>query len=142
MRYLFALALLWPLSAQAGWFNYDNYDDCMLGKMKGQDRSMYSTADKECKRQFGVEFSVRESSIKWSFGRDGLHTKVTIEDAGEYEITSGVFRFSEKPCAEIKSDQDFSQAYPIKFNNGIGVNTWSISDHHCAQIDELRGKYK
>jgi hypothetical protein len=79
------LLLLIPAATNAGWFSYDDYDDCMLGRMKGQDGSMYSTADKACKRQFKMEFPLYVKDIKWNFEHGIGETIVTIEDADEYE---------------------------------------------------------
>jgi hypothetical protein len=118
MRYFYAFLFLWPVSAHAGWFSYDSYEDCMLGKMKGQDRSMYPTADRECKKLLEVEFEIPESSIKWNFRDGDGETKITIEDSRDYEITSGVFRFSRKPCSEIAKDEDFGSPGPVTAETG------------------------
>ena len=44
------IILLITSEAKAGWFGYDNYEDWMLGRMKGQTQTMYRTADKACKK--------------------------------------------------------------------------------------------
>ena len=145
-RFVLVAALMFlslcSMSAHTSWLGYDSYEDCMLGKMKGQDRSMYGAADKECKRLLRVEFEIPESSIKWHFSKeDGPETKITIEDSKNYEITSGVFRFSRKPCSETRGE-DFDPPASIKFSQGVGLYTSSIWDQHCAIIETLRGRYK
>lgn len=113
MRFVLTALLLWPMTAQAG-FSYDNYDDCMLGKMKGQSSGMWVTADKECKRQFKVIFSLPTPPIKWSFETERGVTIVTITDGDQYEVTSAEFTFSEKPCADAKAD-DFRPPAVLDF---------------------------
>jgi len=34
-RWLAIASALFVMPAHAGWFSYDSYEDCMLGKMKG-----------------------------------------------------------------------------------------------------------
>jgi hypothetical protein len=73
MLRIIMLLLLTSSPAYAGWFGYDNYEDCMLGRMKGQAQSMYPNADKLCKKEFKVEFVIYTDSVKWSFsGNDVL----------------------------------------------------------------------
>ena len=38
--------------SDSGLFGYDNYDDCFLGKMKGQSSSMIASAKRACKINF------------------------------------------------------------------------------------------
>ena len=57
------------LPARAGWFSYESYEDCMLGRMKGQGSEMWDTADKACKKEFHVEVPIYDqSSVKWNVG--------------------------------------------------------------------------
>lgn len=140
MRYLLVLTLLWPMSAQAGWFSYDNYDDCMLGKMKGQDRSMHPNADKECKKEFKVEFSIFTPEIKWSFYGNDTITTVELEPSAEYVVSSGKFTFSDKPCADAK-DSDMGKPIEIRFINNQG-SALSGKVMHCARALDFRGRYK
>jgi len=139
MRYIF-IFFIFISPANAGWFSYDNYDDCMLGKMKGQNQSAYLFADKECKRQFKVEFLLHAPDIKWDFESVHGNTIVTLTNESEYAVTSGEFLFSQKPCAESKPS-DF-RAASISFNNGVGVYSWGIQGNLCAKIVRFKGRYK
>lgn len=139
MRYLFALALLWPLSAQAGWFSYDNYEDCMLGRMKGQNASMQPNADKLCKKEFKVEFLIYTGNIKWSFSHNSGDTVVEIEPNDDYLVSSGKFAFSDKPCSDVK-EADMGQPVEIKFNKDLG-NYFSMVRMQCARALDFRGEY-
>jgi hypothetical protein len=140
MRYILALALLWPWSAQAGWFSYDNYEDCMLGRMKGQSASMEPNADKLCKKEFKVEFSLPTVDIKWNFTTSGGSTLITIEDAADFEILSGTFAFSEDPCSKLT--KIFTPANTLPFVGKTALYTASAGTMHCANLLDLRGRYK
>ena len=114
----------------------------MLGRMKGQSQSMYSNADKLCKKQFKVEFSIYTDAIKWSFGNDRGRTRVELEPHDEYEVTSGKFVFAEKSCNEVKSD-DFKPPVELTFNQNsgsyIGIG-WG--EMRCARALSFQGRYK
>ena len=53
-KFLFSLFCIFMLSScsDSGLFGYDNYDDCFLGKMKGQSSSMTASAKRACKINF------------------------------------------------------------------------------------------
>jgi hypothetical protein len=114
------------LSARAGWFSYDSYEDCMLGRMKGQAPTMYSTADKACKKEFHVEVSIYDrSSVKWEFETDGhnLHATITItitQMPEEYEVTTGEFAFAAKWCKDV-TEADFGKPITAKFRRGVAT---------------------
>jgi hypothetical protein len=140
MRYLLALALLWPLSAQAGWFSYDNYEDCMLGRMKGQSPSMQPNADKLCKKEFKVEFSIFTEKVKWSFSHSSGDTVVELEPNDDYIVSLGNFSFSEKTCSDVK-DGDMGKPVETKFDKNIG-SYFSMVRMQCARAVDFRAKYK
>lgn len=47
--------IIFLLPAKAGIFGPANYEECMLEKMKGQERSMYSIASSYCREKFPPE---------------------------------------------------------------------------------------
>lgn len=51
----FILSILAPLDARAGWFGPDNYEDCILEKMKDQPRNMMPYAEDACEKKFPYE---------------------------------------------------------------------------------------
>src|SRR3989344_2744502 len=53
--YGFALFILTPLDVRAGWFGPDNYDECILEKMKDQPRNMMPYARDACEKKFPYE---------------------------------------------------------------------------------------
>jgi hypothetical protein len=133
-------------AALAGWFSYDSYEDCMLGRMKGQPQMMYVTADKACKKEFGVEFNIPRSLVKWEFN----DAKVSITSSDEYEITSGEFSFSEKSsdpptysdsCQGL-TDADFDKPVQLQFIDGKATVPLNINGITCARAVSFTGKYK
>jgi hypothetical protein len=140
-----ALISLSTTAAQAGWFGYENYEDCILGRMKGQNPSMYGTADKPCKREFKIEVDVPKSKVKWHFGGSFSHFEITIESSEEYEIVSGMFSFSEKACGDATKEEDFTEPQKVHFRNQTGlVDDYAIrvDSAKCGLAKELRGRYR
>jgi hypothetical protein len=140
MRFLiFPVLAVISCPAQAGWFSYDNYDDCMLGRMKGQTQMMYGSADKACKKEFKVEFptSVYSTKYEWDAG-----TVRIVEADDEYEITKGSFAFSSKPCDEAK-DQDFMPPTVLKFEHGEArAYVAQIISAKCMRAIGFSARYK
>jgi hypothetical protein len=136
--------------AHAGWFGYDNYEDCMHGRMKGQSPTMNSTADKACKKEFGVEFDVEASNVKWEYivdfsGKPLIWIKSASDGTDDYKITSGEFIFSEKSCESLTLTQaDFSKPALLRFIEGKGEVPLLVTAKrpNCAKALSFKGKYK
>jgi hypothetical protein len=133
-----------PITAShAGWFSYDSYEDCMLGRMKGQNSMMYEAADKACKKQFGIEFDI-SSSVKWKFYQTGHLGVISISEVpDEYEITSGEFSFSAKSCEGLTA-ADFGEPVTLRFVGGkanlpVYMN---MNNTSCAHAISFKAKYK
>ncbi len=142
MRWLVLLALLWPVTALAGWFSDDNYDECMLSKMKGQNQSMYMTAHKACARTFGIEQTINQNGIKISWDNDRWEIRLEVEqNTSEFSITKGEFIFSKKPCAESVA-VDFDTKATVLFKSDKAIQSIMTNDLKCKKTIELWGKYK
>jgi len=136
--------------AHAGWFGYDNYEDCMHGRMKGQSQAMYSTADKACKKEFKVEFDIAVSDVKWEYvidvsGKPIVSITNASEGTDDYQITSGEFTFSEKPCESLTLTQaDFSKPVLLRFVQGKAEvpSPVYVKRPNCAKSLSFEGKYK
>lgn len=130
-----------PSVSNAGWFGYDSYEDCMLGRMKGQTQMMYSAADKACKKEFGVEVEVYPpSNVKWFLEHQPGGVQVVIEKSDGYEVTGGDFIFSESLCSNAK-DEEFGKPVTFKF---VRSKAWAPTDKifFCARAIQFKGKYK
>jgi hypothetical protein len=136
--------------AYAGWFGYDNYEDCLHGRMKGQSPTMNLTADKTCKKEFGVEFDVEVSNVKWQYivdvsGKPLIWIKSASDGTDNYEITSGEFIFSEKSCESLTLTQaDFGNPVLLRFIEGKGEVSlpFATKRSNCAKSLSFKGKYK
>jgi hypothetical protein len=131
-------------SAHAGWFSYDSYEDCMLGRMKGQDRSLYQHVDRLCRREFKVITPIELWSIVWrvEYCKDCqaiarfLQRPDVLDPAGggtesadktlsvvldrvpnSYRVLDGDFVFSWRSCGDSK-DSDFGHRETIYFVEG------------------------
>lgn len=127
--------------AHAGWFSYDNYEDCMLGRMKGQDATMYLTADKACKKQFSVEFELLRR-INWRYVYAPVGVVIRLDDTpDEYVITSGKFQFAEGDCAE-KKDPDLVKTVTIAFvdNSGAAFDPLFDKGLFCGKFLSFRAR--
>jgi hypothetical protein len=148
MHKLFVFALLAavvPLKADAGWFSYDNYEDCMLGRMKGQLQTMYGTAMKACQKEFGVEFSIGTRGVKWkSYVEPGVGAVIVIEEVDpEYQITTGKFKAAKMKCEESKPE-DFTETLDLKFDRTgkAPVDLVKSLTNACAKAEDFKAKYK
>jgi hypothetical protein len=137
-------AVLSARGASAGWFSYDSYEDCMLGRMKGQDSTMFPTAEKACKKQFNVEFEIYHR-IDWKFVyAPAGATVIRLENIPEeYVITSAKFRFTDGDCTG-KKDLDFGEpkTIPFKDNSGIAFDPLFVQPKFCGQSMSFRARYK
>jgi hypothetical protein len=146
-RPILSCLLLLPCvtAAYGGWFSYDSYEDCMLGRMKGQNQTMFHTADKACKKQFGVEFDIY--SVEWE-----VHGRQISITSDEYEIKSGEFSGSPKSCEEIKEkqklfsfgkqEQDFGEHVKLRFVAGKARLPFEPEEIKCVRSHGFQGKYK
>jgi hypothetical protein len=140
LRFVFLIVCLIAQPAHAGWFSYDNHDDCMLGRMKSQDQSMRYTADRLCKRQFGIPISVETNDVKWRFNGPKGQFMITITEIPDEvaAITEGRFYVSGEVCnAPNQKFEDIT----LPFLNGMMID-FDRSDVACARAISFKGRYK
>lgn len=67
---LCCLTCLWysTVSVNAGWFGPSNYQECVLGKMKGQAGDMLPTAQSACNLQFPCPDKYHKDEYDAGFG--------------------------------------------------------------------------
>lgn len=91
-------------SSHANWFGPDNFEECVLDKMKGQNKSMIYTARKACEIKFPYEKKLEshKGEIEVSWGTNAVGVVLTIEkNISKYRITRYKARFSEKMCNDF-----------------------------------------
>jgi len=128
--------------AKAGWFGYDNYEDCMLGRMKGQAQAMYPTADKACKKEFKIEVEATYSAkvVTWSYKANSLEIGITNDNSDFDVIKEAVLSFSDKACPDSK-DTDFDQEQTVELS-GKPIIVFLYPNPICMKTLRLWGKYK
>jgi len=124
---------------------YQNYDECVLSEMKGQQTSMQSTAEKVCERKFPYEkeiYSFRDGKfdLGWSktlFNSIGIEVK---ENETDYKITKAKMKFSKKTCDESKM-QDFNNILVFEFgsNRKSEAYTKKAIQFKCMRTDSVYG---
>lgn len=111
---LMIFIFFYPIISNAGWFSGpENYDECMLEKMKGQDKSMRGHAMRACRKLFPIEpvekeiFWIEWSKIKTAWRQNGSTIEITIEEnLSNYNISKIVATFSTQKCG--KEDLEFT----------------------------------
>ena len=102
---LFLISILLTSHAQAAFWGPDNYEDCVLEKMRGQDNSLLSMAKKSCEREFPYEKYLSSyqgnTEISWGPSQNRLYLKI-VRNSGEYTVTKYKAAFSPELCSKIK----------------------------------------
>ena len=94
-----------------GWFGPDNFEECVLENMKGQDKFLISMARKNCEKQFPYEkeLNLDEENIKVSWSNEGGYLSLAIEKRSNvYILTRVDALFSKKKFADINNESDYS----------------------------------
>jgi len=156
---LLLILLAAPCFVEAGLFGPDNFEECVLKKMEGQDRSMFVIASRACEKKFPFEkliystnpleksyVSKEEYDISWVTPPDPNTSSIEItRNTSDYIITKVKALFSLKPCEEAPM-ADYDLYWSIKkifnfTNNGkhsdIAGN--DANTYKCMRIDEIWG---
>jgi hypothetical protein len=142
---LLFVAMIWAPSVSAGWFGPDNYEDCLLQKMKGQSRLMYPTVARLCKKRFHVEERIPVFGVEWELRTidfsDVYGTDIFVKSYpgdGELDLTSGGVEWSEKSCAESRISDFHQEILPFHGEHALIKGNLRVS---CVKLLWLRGAY-
>lgn len=150
VKQLAVLLLLIFLScgASADWFGPDNYEECVLDKMKGQPKEMMWTAQTACEKKFPFEKELYGYSddleINWVTSGSTIYL-VIEENYGEYTVTRYEAKFSTKQCSELTSAADFSLTEVFRFPKGEHRSYVTASDseqYKCMRTETIWGRYR
>ena len=140
------MMLLLPLIVRADFFGPDNYEECVLEKMKGQNEAMIPTARKACEKKFPyekvLEYYKDKIEINWYSDQNSLNLSIT-ENYGDYEITRYKAIFSEKKCKDVKSSYDYTLEKTFKFKGrakSASIIFENGSKYHCMRTEKIWGK--
>jgi hypothetical protein len=138
--------LLLTFIVRGNFFGPDNYGECVLDKMKGQNEEMIFTANQLCEKKFPYEKALGnytdEIEISWYTDQNSLNLSI-IENYGEYEITRYKASFSEKKCEDVKSPDDYTLEATFKFKKGTKSASISLKNsnkYQCMRTERMWGK--
>lgn len=127
---------------------YKNYEECVLGEMKGQQASMQSTAEKVCERKFPYEKEIYsfwdgEFDIDWSTSyANNISIEITSNET-DYNITRAKMKLSTKSCEKSKN-RDFNSVVLFEFESSGSATAFSpkAGDFRCMKKDSVYGVIK
>ena len=95
---LITIIAILPSEGFAGLFGPENYDECMLEKMKGQDIRMYDRAKNACEKLFPPEVMIdvgyRKDEMKFEIKKEASKIYLFFKKKDEqHEITKVTLRF-------------------------------------------------
>ena len=148
---LVLLIIFFPIFLEAGWFSKPkNFEECVLEKMKGQDRSMRHYAIKACKKLFPIEEEInyiyqQDIEIAWS-GVSSSSIELTIEkNDSNYRISKCKASFSIKKCDDVKDFKDYTLTKTFIFEKGEKKSSIKINNanqYECMRKLSLWGFLK
>lgn len=130
---------------------YDSYEDCLLGEMKGQDKSLIRYAENLCERKHPYERQLfrhdGEFDITWS--KNAFRKLVFTANATdtEYRITKAFIELTKTECKDLeKPEGQFSKPkYDIDFYvtfNEDNIGYYEAEDaweYECMRTGTLYG---
>ena len=143
-----ASALVAP-AALAGIFGPDNYEDCVLEKMKGQERHMMRLAREACEKQFpsekeleyGKHYDDSTLNIEWCDSDFSTLSVCVPKNDTEYRVTRVIMVFSRKDCKDAKYD-DYQQRVTFTFSRLWEKSSAEVKDasaYKCMRKDSVYG---
>ena len=134
-----------PVLAEAGWFGPDNYEECVLDKMKGQDRGMLPTAEKACEKQFPFEKKLfryqGNIDIDWTSDESWMYLDIK-RNSGGYRVTRYMVTFTSNACDNVTSEADYTLTKTFYFDSGettSAIEVDSTDSYRCMQTTAIWG---
>ena len=153
MRGLIILIFSMPIQVFA-WnlFGPDNYDDCVLEKLKGESntREIRYYAQKSCDRDFPQVKEITNYSVKidpWSWSVKNGELYFTFAQPSEYVVTSVKVHLMKKACdAKYANLSEAGADYYLVDVNIVGGSECGktrvrVPDggFHCASVEKIHG---
>ena len=111
-----ALSISYSPIICAGVFGPDNLEDCILEKMKGQDRALYPTARAACLKAFPPEVEIDRARLKFTWCESQSESEAVCLDQKppNVTITKVVGLFYEEKCDATQYDKPGTTATATK----------------------------
>ena len=142
--FLSAALLLFATNSQAGIFGPDNYEECVLDKMKGQAKSLIFIARKACEKKFPYEKNLgsyfNEYEFSWVPHNDNAIYFSIDKNYGEYRVTRARVIFSSNLCEDNTSlPDDHMKIVELSEKQDAIISDNSAKHYKCARVDNLWG---
>lgn len=149
--------LMLSSSANSGLFGPDNYDECLLDKMKGQSKNMRQTVNKICERKFPYEKVIWSSEGNYNYiERDEVRVNwsssdgrifATLVNNSEYEITRVTRAIGKvkscKPGDDIgRAEFPFSLTFYFSSSLESSAALKNAADMNCSYTKIVYGKLR
>lgn len=128
-----------PNMANAGLFGPDNYDECVLEKMKGQDKSLTFHAQNACEKKFPSPKEVygyaSELEYDWWSDNSKLYIKIK-KNKGVYNVLRMSLRFTAMSCdgKNAGTGNTFSSYFEIKKDGSGEVAAKNANQYKCMSV--------
>ncbi len=127
--------------ASAWTFGPKNYEDCVLAKMKGQDRSMAYIATQSCEKQFPypkeIYLNASDTEFSWWSDANSLYIRIT-KNRGDYNILRASFEFRSQTCdgKDLGTGNTFSSQFEFNKDGVATAAAKDASQYRCMRIKE------
>ncbi len=131
-------------TAHAGIFGPDNYEECVLDKMKGQAKNLIYVARKACEKKFPYEKDLGSYSSEYEFSwmpyNDNSVYFSISKNYGEYNITRVKVTFSANLCNDNTSlRNEHTETVELSFKQDAFINFTTAKNYKCAWVNNLWG---
>lgn len=116
---ILTISILIPCLGFSGWFGANNFEECVLEKMKGQNKSLINFARKACENKFPYEkeIDLDKENIKISWSNEGGYLSITVKKRSDnYILTRIDAIFSKKDWTEINGRSDYNLSKTFTFS--------------------------
>lgn len=126
-------------SADAGIFGPSNANECVLEKMKGQDRAMIGTARAACAEQFPEETPLQEGmhyrkgqiAYSWCDTEDDLVVICLDTNDSPYKITKAVLTLYDTSCDKENGNSVQVDVLPAMYGNKFKARLQNARTYKC-----------
>jgi hypothetical protein len=134
MKWILLILLGFTPHASAFW-GPKTFEECVLDKMKGQDRSMLPTARRACRKIFPVEEMVAVPDFTWDVSPNGKgQVKVTSKPQG-YRLSRVEGVIFTKTCDEPQTESGVKVAATrSRFSDTFDFQVAADRQYGCARF--------
>ena len=134
-------------TAHAGIFGPDNYEECVLDKMKGQAKNLIYVARKACEKKFPYEKDLGSYSSEYEFSwmpyNDNSVYFSISKNYGEYKITRVNVTFSSSLCSDNTSlPSEHTKTVELSDKEDASITSVPAISYKCARVNNLWGIIK